>query len=430
MTTAISGRRLSDYDEMLTRIRDYLSSVKERKLKRKSEILSEVKSLETYLNENVLTLVQQTPGLRPAKHAISKTLISLNGIINGLEQDLLKFSDYRKTVATSLVSNYNWLKLFRNSLSQEQEVVTDVSNEAIKKTSKEHGFKAAIQQLTNVREESDEADAEEKVDTSKADAETAKLLSSLERQKSKLPTSLKGKAFQLIRVPIVVNFQSPILNSSAHIRKSGIKMASFATGHRLSRMRNGVTKNVGYEDDIPILLDQTVLAFDINFASTNKKRTSLVRDIERKTSNKERGLNTLKNQLEDYKDMLRAARDPKTRNTAAIKEYLEAISEIKIKIQALETMKLSGSTLPSRKQAINDIEQIQNFLLEFMELLNASSSVKYTVVSDHYAINPLNPNIRLAWLMPTSQYKAYIRGSSNTKGTWNFPWKSEKVQVL
>ena len=478
MPITISEKSISVYNEMLAEISTYITNVKQGKIKKTSLAYQHTSDLHKFLQE-FLRRNSSLPGIHTVSIKIKSMIRSLDGIKNGLDvtkradkleeiknnrenaiksldpesktydKDIAElnkrfdekeaslddslgliesYTQFRSMVSSYILRPYNKIKETIENFQVESESPESDHHDEVDRISREQGPKAALKYLfdktgTPVKKEEPKTNSDYEYD----EQQSRKVLRSLEREKSKIPTSLRGKAFKVLNLPVVTNFQSPILNSVAHARKSGIKVVSFDTGHQMSRMRGGTTKSVHRADDIAVFLDQPILAFDINYASDDRKKVGLVSTINRKKANRQRSLNKLNDELELAQENYKKTRN---RDRQAAKEYKQQIDKLNNEIQQLSNKRLDEGSLRTRKQLSKDQTSIQNFLLEFMEILNKTSPTKYEIVSDHYAVNPANPNIRFAWLMPKHTFRSFTRGSSNLKGTWNFPWKSEKLDVL
>ncbi len=397
--------KLQQYNELLTTLNTYLSAVKDKTTKNKKELIKSISSLE----EHITTFLEQTKTVivfkkaRPTLNALLKTL---SGLKNGFNSNHFNaYSEYSNSVHTNVLPKYRWLldytKNFAELEEQEEEPSAPVR---LKKLPFQEG-------LREFKESQDEKPEEVRILPVKK--ETEEFLDKIQKYKSKLPFSLGGKAFKLVYLPVVPLFDSPILNSESHARKAGIEVKSLDTGHELSNVRGGVSSRVSRRDNIVIFLKQALLAFDGNSELGGGKQDNKQSRIKR--------IRVLKEKIAVAEEQL-AKR--KTAKEKALQE--QVIEDLKAKIEAIHEEKDNSARISGTENLL----RVQDFILEFLDSLNKQSPVKYSLVSNHFALNQNNSSIRFAWIMPTKQLKAYTQGIPSTKGTWNFPWHTDNPNVL
>lgn len=421
IATSISKKNLSDLNHLMSEMKFFLEGVRDRKFRKKQVIANEIIKIQALVT-NFRDQSKSNPKLRSLSPVLGKIITSLSGIKNGLDNDqIIDLSGFSLSVKNSILPNYRHIKSLVESIDVQEEKETDNTKEV----SRNEGFNAVLQKIKesynkNETKENDNID----------DTQSKRLINNFEKEKYKLPTSLQGKAFQVLKLPVVTNFASPILNSAAHARKSGIKVESFDTGHRIVRVRGSATDGIiNRQDSITIFLDQPILAFDINFASEDRKKVGFIPKLENKKQARDKKLTELQKKLNELKDAYRKVGSSKTRSHKK-EEYKKQIDEISDQIAQLEKTKNIVTTTKSLELERVDIGRIQQFLMEFIETINEHSPTKYTIASNYFAVNPANPSIRFAWLMPVNVYRSFVRGVPSTKGTWSFPWKHENASAL
>lgn len=395
--SVISNKQYAAFESVMTETKEFIRAVKNREIKKASEIVGRLSSLEDNIKD-YLNATKNSDQLRPAKETFNKMFRTAKGIRNGVEQRMLNLTTFRQEVARTIYKqHFSRLLQFQETLDVESEVdhsPNEVDQSTVKRISKERGSKAALEYMQNSKDEQIQRAAQLQEDKQnsiirrendrahKAELARKSAIAKYQSIRNKLPSKLKGKAFTVIQLPIVPVFDNPILMSPSHARKAGIKTDELKTGHVLNRDIGGIAKKVDAEDVVVVFKDQTLLAFDINHATAELDSKGNVKRRERVTDSPVKG---------------KSAR------------------------------RVPTNSLKTRKRAARDHELIQDFLVELLERINHSSPIKYDIVSDHYAINSSNPDIRFAWLMPKQQKNAYTRSAGAAKGLWNFPWQDKGI---
>jgi hypothetical protein len=236
----------------------YSDAVPQRKLGKVSDIRSALsessESSMHFLNHLQTHSSASIAALSKFKTPLKKLVNILGDIERGLETGTIKNkTQFRKEVGTSVKPLLDVLAKLAEGFAPGGMTEEELQKE-LKFLSQQKGHKVALNVLRKSAKQAAEPDGED--DDSKKqrersasiDKEAEKLLSGYSKLKSKLPTTLRGKLFTLVEMPIVpyVNFA---IMSPAFLRTTGVEFSYLA-------------------ESFPVLEKQHLLAFDYVAATT------------------------------------------------------------------------------------------------------------------------------------------------------------------
>lgn len=227
-----------------------------------------------------------------------------------------------------------------------------------------------------IRAALDASDAESKdLSDKEKDAPIRKALQSYRKRSEELPKTLNGQLFTIVKLPVVPYVDFSLLNPKV-LRTSGIQFTSIDGGA------------------FQVFEDQVLLAFDFNYAITD--------DSGKRKDPSSATYKTVKVPVlgKNKKPMIDADGN--------------IITEVK--------RVANTNTLKARRLVETHKKMQENFVLDVINRINDRSAVKYTLMSDHFEFNPLNPKIALAWLVPASVHRAFKNAGNLQNAKWGFPW--------
>lgn len=187
------------YAELLNSL---ITRVASNELKKAKETLLAIDEAKT-LGESILSFFKQATSnptaLRKTSNTVKAVLKQLNALHNGVSAGLYKLSDFRSNVKEHLVPLYeNLLVLLREN--EQNSGATLKVREAVKHLN----GPVTLPQLRQLAELDKDAEEEKQKSEEEIDKEDAKNKMELYSNKIlKLPTSLRNRAFSLVRAPIV-----------------------------------------------------------------------------------------------------------------------------------------------------------------------------------------------------------------------------------
>lgn len=256
------------FDRMVGQINavsSFTSAVGKNELRKRSAIFSEVDelvgSIKTFLDE--LKRKASSPSsagsaraLAPIKKPLQDTLTILDSLRTGVQNGELNLTKFRASVKSHLLPTKD--KLVK--LAQEYfpaGVTAEELKEQIKHVSQTQGHKDALRVLKNAGKHSAKESSTTYSDSNlpEVSAESKKKVQSLMRYKTKLPSSLRGKLFKVIQMPVV-----PTITSDFHVLTPKFLR------------RTGMKFDVIDETSFVVLENQILLAFDTIKATEYKGR--------------------------------------------------------------------------------------------------------------------------------------------------------------
>jgi len=250
--------------EQVNAVSGFVSAVAKNELRKRSVILEEVDGLEASLKTFLSELKRRSSSpasagsvgaLSPVKKPMQEAQKVLDSISTGVQNGEMNLTKFRDAVKTYLLPVKNNLV----KIAQEyfpSGVSTEELKEQIKHVSQTQGHKDALRILKNAGKES-EKEATPNRNVEGVSKEAKMKVNSLMKHKSKLPSSLRGKMFKMIQMPVV-----PFVTSNFHVLTPKFLR------------RTGLKYEIVDESSFVVLKDQYLLAFDAIKATEYKGRKS------------------------------------------------------------------------------------------------------------------------------------------------------------
>lgn len=246
--------------EQVNAVSSFVTSVGRNELRKRSVILKEVSELDSSLKTFLSDVKRRSSSpasagsaraLAPVKKPMQDASKVLDSIENGVKNGELNLTQFRNAVKehllpikTSLVKSAQ--EFYPSGVSEEE------LKEQIKYVSQTRGHKDALAMLKNAGKQSEKSPVSERTDVG-ISKEAKKKVQDLTKHKSKLPSSLRGKLFKIVQMPVV-----PITTSDFHILTPKFLR------------RTGIKFDVVDETSFVVLENQYLLAFD-NIKATEYK---------------------------------------------------------------------------------------------------------------------------------------------------------------
>lgn len=220
----------------------------------RAELQAQKESTKTFLN--TLQRRSSSPAsaasgrtMAPLKKPMRELLRHIDAIEAGIDNGELNLTKFRNLVRSHIKPAKDKLVETAQTFYPAGMTEEDLEREA-KYASQTKGHRDTVKILKKASKRAEEA--EEERGGEGIDPEAQKALKGYLKQKSKLPTSLKGRLFQLVQMPVVpfIDFR---LMTPSFLRRTGIQFSYI-------------------DDSFPVLEKQYLLAFDLVKATEYKGR--------------------------------------------------------------------------------------------------------------------------------------------------------------
>ena len=336
--------------EYIASVDEFYSAVAKDQIRKRSEIENALEKLSkdssdftSYVQHRSKSKNESAKVLAEPKKISKKITSTADSILNGVKQGSLS----SKTA-------------FRNSVRQNVrpllKELTESGKGLVPASTDEERLSQKVKDMKTIRQskaaysvlnealKNKQAGDEDSSDNegNKNDKEAERDLKLYSRYKNKLPTSLRGKLFSVVRMPIVP-YMSFKLTAPSFLRKTDIEFNQIA-------------------ESFVVFEDQYLLAFDYSKIATHGREAEGKRKKKKLTS--------------------------------------------------------------------DDHKSVEDFIIQVIEEINASSPQKFTLASTKYVQNPKNAKIFFAWLLPKYQHDRFANNGSMMKASWGFPWSKDSEALL
>jgi len=376
------------YIEHVSKFHSYVNSLKN--LSAQAELRRHISEL-----QNQTKGVQQlaaSGGLATAPiKSFTKFLVKLNKNLDALDRGIeigtiasaKSFRDSYKEVTLPIVRD-----IIAHSKTLEPNMSEDDLVGEIKFAKQKNASKATVnmmeQTLKNIRgEKISEADV-----VSKENKVAHQQLEAYRKFASRLPTTLKGKQFLMLELPVVPAIDFTALDPK-FLRTTGLDYTHIA-------------------DSFIVFNNQYLLAFDYAIATTPVGE-SVGKKVVRKSADSVTFKNSKVAVLDEDGDVL-------------LDDDGKPITETK--------RVANTNTLAARKRTAEHLKLQEDFVLKVLDRINSKAGTDYTLMSSHFEFCPANGRIALAWIVPRAVKNQFARKGNMADASWGWPWDSNTTSAL